>query len=203
MWITDTTSQRQRKQYRIYILCRPPVPQSVTQVGSFVQRSHMSPSRPETSSTGASGNKETRCHKQWTINPWSGRKQLGSKSNFSPFCLVLGGEGDWGLWMWLLYLQDLTSTLIIQYLSAVLDQLLYKNLLWELCTDVNSCILHMEEHDQVQDQTCVIGQTTTLCTLLQKHTGVYKLFTERGLVLKVIQKCGAITLKHTTATYSM
>lgn len=45
------------------------------------------------------GNKEARCHKQWTINPWSGRKQLGSKSNFSPFCLVLGGgrgRGDCG-----------------------------------------------------------------------------------------------------------
>lgn len=120
--ITDTTSQRQRK---ICILCRPPVPQSVTQAGSFVQKSHMSSSRPETSSTGATGNKETRCDKQWTINPWSGRKQMGSKSNFSPFSLVLGGGGTEVCECGCFICKNLTSNLIIQHLSAALNKLLY------------------------------------------------------------------------------
>lgn len=39
-------------------------------------------------------------------------------------------------------------------------------------SDVNSCVLRWEEQDQVQDQTCVISQTTTLCDLLQTNTVV-------------------------------
>lgn len=186
------------------LLCRPPsrTPGVSLRAGSLAQRSHMSSSRPEkTSSTGASPNKEARCHKQWTINPWSGRKQLGSKSNFAPFFFFVwhlhyqegGGKGDWwvgggeGLRMWLHYQQSNNSTPLSCSKQAPVHAFVMG-----MRIPVSDTAAR-RGRAQVQDPTCVNGQSdhcfvhratlkkhTHSYTHTQSHTGVYKLFTERG-----------------------
>lgn len=98
--MTDTTSQQQGSQCSVPFLSRPPVPpecHSARLIRSEESHVLQPPQKPPPQAP--QGNKETRCHKQWTINPWSRRKELQSKSNFFLFLFLFGirGKGDLSL----------------------------------------------------------------------------------------------------------